>query len=133
MSERDVELFNDSLERCMQDGDFLYRFYDLFLGSSDVVAKKFEHTDFLKQTRLLGKSLYVTMVPSDDPELALRLERLARRHSRADLDIKPELYDLWLEKLLQAAKEFDPMFDAETETAWRRVLQPGIEYMKSRY
>ena len=133
MSERDVELFNDSLERCMRDGDFLYRFYDLFLGSSDVVAKKFEHTDFLKQTRLLGKSLYVTMVPSDDPELALRLERLARRHSRADLDIKPELYDLWLEKLVQAAREFDPMFDAETETAWRQVLRPGIEYMKSRY
>ena len=133
MSERDFELFNDSLERCMQDGDFLYRFYDLFLGSSDVVAKKFEHTDFLKQTRLLGKSLYVMMVPSDDPELALRLERLARRHSRADLDIKPELYDLWLEKLVQAAREFDPMFDAETETAWRGVLQPGIEYMKSRY
>jgi hemoglobin-like flavoprotein len=131
MSERDFEPFNDSLERCLQDSDFLYRFYDLFLGSSDVVAKKFEHTDFLKQTRLVGKSLYVMMVPSDDPELALRLERLATRHSRADLDIKPELYDLWLEKLVQSAGEFDPMFDADTETAWRRVLQPGIEYMKS--
>ena len=116
MSERDFEPFNDSLERCLQDSDFLYRFYDLFLGSSDVVAKKFEHTDFLKQTRLVGKSLYVMMVPSDDPELALRLERLATRHSRADLDIKPELYDLWLEKLVQSAGEFDPMFDADTET-----------------
>ena len=133
MPERDFELFNDSLERCMANADFLRRFYDLFVSSSDVVAKKFEHTDFLKQTRLLGKSLYVMMVPSDDPGLALRLERLAKRHSRAELDIKPELYDLWLEKLVQAAGEFDPMFNVEIETAWRRVLQPGIDYMKSRY
>ena len=25
------------------------------------------------------------------------------------------------------------MFDPEIDTAWRRVLQPGIEFMKSRY
>jgi hypothetical protein len=73
------------------------------------------------------------MVSPDDPGLTVRLERLARMHSRAELDIKPELYDLWLEKLVQSARESDPMFDVETETAWHRVLQPGIEFMKSRY
>jgi len=45
------------------------------------------------------------------------LERLAKLHSRAELDIKPELYDLWFDRLVQAVKEFDPMFDMETETA----------------
>ena len=50
-----------------------------------------------------------------------------------DLDIKPELYDLWLDRLVQAVGEFDPMFDPEIEAAWRRLLQPGIEFMKSRY
>ena len=53
--------------------------------------------------------------------------------SRAELDIKPELYDLWLDRLVQAVREFDPKFDPEIETAWRRVLRPGIEFMKSRY
>ena len=133
MHEKDVELFNDSIERCSSSPDFLRRFYTLFLASSDTVAKKFEHTDLRKQARLLKTSLYIMMMASGESERIVHLEQLARRHSRTELDIKPELYDLWLDRLVQAVKEFDPQFDLETETAWRRVLQPGIEFMKSRY
>jgi hemoglobin-like flavoprotein len=131
MHERDVELFNDSLERCSRRPDFLRRFYTLFLASSPTVAKKFEHTDLRKQERMLKASLYIMMTASG--ERTVHLERLAELHSRAGADIKPELYDLWLDRLVQAVKEFDPMFNPETETAWRRVLQLGIEVMKSRY
>jgi hemoglobin-like flavoprotein len=133
MHERDVELFNDSIERCSCSPDFLRRFYTLFLASSDTVAKKFEHTDLRKQARMLKTSLYIMMSASCGSEQIVHLERLAKLHSRAELDIKPELYDLWLDRLVQAVKEFDPMFDPQTETAWRRALQPGIEFMKSRY
>jgi len=73
------------------------------------------------------------MLASGEPERIVHLERLAKLHSRAELDIKPQLYDLWLDRLVQAVKEFDPMFDSEIDTAWRRVLQTGIEFMKSRY
>ena len=133
MHERDVELFNDSIERCFREPEFLGRFYTLFLASSDTVARKFEHTDMRKQARLLKTSLYIMMLASSESERVVHLERLAKLHSRAGLDIKPELYDLWLDCLLRAVAEFDPLFGAETETAWRRVLQPGIEFMKSRY
>ena len=133
MHERDVELFNDSLERCSRSPEFLQRFYALFLASSDVVARKFEHTDLRKQARMLKTSLYVMMLASGEIERIAHLERIAKLHSRAGLDIKPELYDLWLDRLVQAVEEFDPMFDLEIETAWRRLLQPGIEFMKSRY
>ena len=133
MHERDIELFNDSIERCSRRPDFLRRFYALFLASSDTVAKKFEHTDLRKQARMLKTSLYIMMLAGGGSERDVHLERLAKLHSRAELDIKPELYDLWLDRLVQAVKEFDPMFDLEIETAWRRVLQPGIEFMKSGY
>jgi hemoglobin-like flavoprotein len=133
MDERDVELFNDSIERCSSGSDFLARFYALFLASSDTVARKFEHTDLRKQARMLRTSLYIMMLASDGSERNVHLERLAKLHSRAELDIRPELYDLWLDRLLAAVRESDPMFDADVETAWRRVLQPGIDYMKSRY
>jgi hemoglobin-like flavoprotein len=73
------------------------------------------------------------MLASGRLERTAHLERLAKLHGRAELDITPELYDLWLDRLVQAVSEFDPMFDPEVETAWRRVLQPGIEFMKSRY
>jgi hemoglobin-like flavoprotein len=133
MNEKDIELFNDSIERCSLTPDFLNRFYTLFLASSGTVEKKFEHTDLRIQSKLLKTSLYIIMLASDQSERAAHLEQLAKRHSRAELDIKPELYDLWLDQLVRAVKEFDPMFDRQTENAWRRLLQPGIEYMKSRY
>jgi hemoglobin-like flavoprotein len=133
MLERDVELFNDSLERCSRSPEFLQRFYALFLASSDVVARKFEHTDLRKQARMLKTSLYVMMLASGEIERIAHLERIAKLHSRAGLDIQPELYDLWLDRLVQAVEEFDSQFDPDIEAAWRRVLRPGIEVMKSRY
>jgi hemoglobin-like flavoprotein len=133
MHERDIELFNDSIERCSSSPEFLRRFYTLFLASSDTVAKKFEHTDLKRQARLLKASLYILMLASGETERIVHLERLAKLHSRTELDIKPELYDLWLDRLVQAVEEFDPMFDPEIGTAWRRVLEPGIEFMKARY
>jgi hemoglobin-like flavoprotein len=133
MHERDVELFNDSIERCSGSPDFLRRFYALFLASSETVARKFEHTDLKRQARMLKTSLYIMMLAGGGSERIVHLERLAQLHSRAGLDIKPELYDVWLDRLLQAVREFDPLCDPEIETAWRRLLQPGIEFMKSRY
>lgn len=133
MDERDIELFNDSLERCSASPDFLSRFYTLFLASSDTVARKFERTDLRKQARMLKTSLYVMMLAGSRSERIAHLETLARRHSRAELDIGPELYDLWLDRLLRAVGEADPRFDQEVERAWQRVLQPGIDFMKSRY
>lgn len=133
MVERDVELFNDSIERCFIRSDFLHRFYVLFLASSDTVARKFERTDMRRQARLLKTSLFIMMLASGESERVVHLERLAELHCRAGLGIEPQLYDLWLDRLLQAAAECDPLFDAETGIAWRRVLQPGIEFMKSRY
>jgi hemoglobin-like flavoprotein len=134
MSERDAELFNDSYERCMRRPGFLERFYEIFIASSEEVAAKFAHTDFRKQRKLLKVSLYMLMSASDPPpEVTAHLERIAELHSRRHLDIKPELYDLWLGCLLQAMSEFDPSFDKDIEAAWRNVLTPGIQVMKSRY
>ena len=134
MRERDVELFNDSLERCTRRAGFLDRFYELFLTSSEEVTQKFKHTDFKRQKRALRISLYVMMlVPERKAEADAHLERIAKRHSRRELDIRPELYDLWLDCLIRAAREFDPLFNMETERAWRSIMQAGIDFMRSRY
>ena len=67
------------------------------------------------------------------PEGNVHLERIAARHSRSGLDIGPHLYDLWLDCLIQAVRECDPLFGEETEQAWRKVMQVGIEFLKSKY
>lgn len=134
MAERDIELFNDSLERCTGRPGFLDRFYELFMTSSEEVAAKFKHTDFRKQKKALRVSLYKMMlVPEGNAGADADLERLAQLHSRRQLDVRPELYELWLDRLIQAVREFDPLFSGETEKAWRNVMRPGIEFMKARY
>jgi len=133
-SEREAELFNDSLERCTASSEFLDRFYDLFLASSREVAEKFRHTDFPKQKRMLKASLYMMVLVADGKtEVQENLQRIAKRHSRTDLDIRPELYMLWLDCLIQAVRECDPRFTPETETAWRKIMECGITFMQSHY
>ena len=133
-SDRAAELFNDSLERCTARDEFLDRFYDLFLASSREVAEKFRQTDFPKQKRMLKASLYMMILMADGKtEIQGDLQRIAKRHSRTDLDIRPELYMLWLDCLIQAAREFDPRFTPETEMAWRRIMERGIAFMQSHY
>jgi hemoglobin-like flavoprotein len=132
-TERDIELFNDSLERT-SGTTFLERFYELFVASSHEVAEKFAHTDFRKQRRAVKVSLYMMMSAAlGHPEGDVHLTRIAQLHSRAALAIRPELYDLWLDCLVQAVREHDRAFSGETERAWRSVMAPGIEFMKSRY
>jgi truncated hemoglobin YjbI len=133
LNDRDAELFNDSLERCTSHRRFLDRFYELFITSAEAAAK-FAHTDFHIQKAALKVSLYMIMASIEGkPEGTVHLERIAARHSRNGLDIGPHLYDQWLECLIQAARECDPLFGDETEQAWRRVMRVGIEFLKSRY
>jgi hemoglobin-like flavoprotein len=134
LTARDIEVFNDSLERCTSTRRFLDRFYELFTSSSPEVAAKFANTDLRVQKASLKVSLYMIMASIQrKPEGTVHLERIAARHSRTGLDIGPHLYDQWLDCLIQAVRECDPGFHVETEQAWRRVMRVGIEFLKSRY
>jgi hypothetical protein len=62
-----------------------------------------------------------------------RLTHLAKRHSRQELNIRPELYDLWLASLVQAVREHDSQWTPQTEQVWRRIMQPGIAFMKAAF
>jgi hemoglobin-like flavoprotein len=61
------------------------------------------------------------------------LEEIADLHSSRRMDIKPEMYDLWLECLIQTLREFDPLFDDKVERVWRSLMNRGIGLMKSKY
>src|SRR5262245_39796546 len=134
MTGQDTALFNDSLERCTVKPGFMDRFYALFLASSPEVAERFSRTDFRKQKHVLKASLYMMMFAAEGKaEGQAHLQRLAKLHSRTELDIKPHFYELWLDCLLQAVREYDRRFTPETERVWRRMMGSGIEFMKSRY
>ncbi len=131
-----TDAFLASLKRCLAAPGFLAGFYDRFLTSSNEVREKFRGVDMQRQARVLEDSLYVVAVAVQGEEGSLArgdLPRIAERHSRRDLDVHPELYDLWVRCLVEAARDHDPQWSDDVATAWRETLAFGVEYMRRRY
>ncbi len=134
LTEAAIDDFHDSLERCGLSSKFLQDFYKRFVASSPEIADKFASTNFKTQARVLKTSLYMAMLASDrNHEAREYLDRIAERHGREVLNIKPEYYDLWLESMIATVQEHDPLYSSDVEQVWRNFMLPAIEYMKSRY
>ena len=135
MPSETTDRFLHSLTRCLAEPAFLEGFYDRFVGSSEEVREKFHGVDLKRQVRMLEDSLYVVAVAVQGEEGSPArgaLPWLAERHSRRDLDIRPELYDLWIDCLVDTARAHDPEFSPEIESAWRETLTVGANYMRER-
>lgn len=133
-SDEELERFNDSLDRCNARGDFTEKFYTRFVAASPEAAEKFRRVDMQKQQRMLRASLYMMIAAAQGrSDGVAHLNQIAAQHSRSDRDVRPELYDVWLESLLETVRECDPRVTPEVEAAWRSVLRHGIEFMKARY
>jgi hemoglobin-like flavoprotein len=131
-----TDLFRGSLKRCLAVPGFLDDFYDRFVGSSEEVREKFRGVDMKHQVQMLENSLFVVAVAVQGAERSparSALPRLAERHSRRDLDIRPGLYDLWIGCLVEAARTHDPQFSPEIESSWRETLTFGADHMRERY
>jgi hemoglobin-like flavoprotein len=134
-SER-IASFESSLRRCLASASFLDRFYELLIASSPEVGEKFRNTDFERQKKVVAESLFATAMAARDGfggVVGERLRKIARRHSREQRDIRPELYDLWLDCLLRAVAEHDPEHSPEVERAWRETLSEGVAFMREHY
>jgi hemoglobin-like flavoprotein len=136
MDPRSRAAFLASFNRCRAAAGFLEDFYRRFIASSEEIRVKFAGTNMKRQVQMLEDSLYVVAVAIQGEEGSLArgdLPRIAARHSREDLDIRPGLYDLWLECLIEAVRTHDPQFSGEVEAAWRETLAFGVDYMRARY
>lgn len=128
------ELFTQSLERCLKHKEYIPSFYKRFMSSSDEVREKFRTTDFDRQNLMLVRSLKLAARATDGEQEALQeLKDRARSHDRYHLNIKPELYELWLTSILETSKEFDEKWNEEIEDAWNSILGYVIKYMIRRY
>lgn len=131
------QLFDHSLERVLarqRDGKaFFEAFYDAFIAASPEVAEKFRNTDMERQRTMLRKSFYhlLSFYASNDADYYLH--RVAISHNHRHYNIRPHLYDLWLETLIATLWRFDVRCDEATELAWRLIMAPGIVYMKFHY
>ena len=109
---------------------FFDRFYQRFFAADPRVADRFGATDMAHQKQMLRESL------AEMAEFALTRQSnpyivtLARIHGLRGRDIPVELYDLWLDCLVDCVREIDPEATDSVALAWRIVMGPGIEFMK---
>ena len=128
------DLFLASLERCAASEDFIPSFYQRFLSSSEEIQQKFSNTDFEHQNIMLLRSLRLSgSATSGDPKALEEIRERAETHDRYHLDIKPELYDYWLDAVLKTASETDPQWDSDIDHAWQSTLHHVINQMKKHY
>jgi hemoglobin-like flavoprotein len=131
-------VFDESYARVLRErtsggNEFFDVFYDEFIASSPLVAKKFTGVDLQAQKTMLKQSfayllnLYVTR------QIPRHLVEIARKHDRGHADICAELYTAWLDCLIATVRQFDPKFNDDVELAWRMVCAPGIAFMIFRH
>ena len=127
-----ADLVMQSYGRCCASDGFFDSFYQNFLASSPQIRDRFANTDMPAQKLLLRQGiLNLVMYARGMPDTKLRA--LGESHSRERLDIRPELYDLWLDALLLTISEHDKECDADVRQAWREVLNKGIAVIKAGY
>jgi len=130
----DYEKVVASYYRCDDSAGFFDTFYDLFFAKSPEIPPKFASTDLEKQKQVVMASLlWLLWLRKPDPRARAEVEKLAESHSRAGHDVRPELYDLWLDALCESVAKHDSQCTPELQGRWRRVLQVGIDLMKSKY
>lgn len=140
MSENDErkalkDLVDQSYRRCRLTGTFADDFYHRFLPMSPKISEKFAQVNWESQKRALDHGIRHLILFYFEPS-AITSEKMGSvgwRHSKAVLDVEPELYDFFLTALLETVKENDEQFSPELHDAWRTVANHGINVMKSMY
>lgn len=121
-----------SYGRCCASPSFFDDFYKTFLNSSPAIREKFVKTDMAAQKHLLRAGiLNLVLFARGMPDTKLRA--LGESHSRTGFNIRPELYDIWLDSLLQTIRQHDPELEPADLVAWQETLGKGIDVIKSHY
>lgn len=126
------DLVMQSYGRCCASPSFFDDFYRHFLASSPQIRAKFAETDMPAQKLLLRQGI-LNLVMYARGMSDSKLRALGESHSRTRLDIRPELYDLWLDALLLTVSSHDGQFGPALREAWREVLGKGIALIKAGY
>ena len=124
----------DSLGRCLNHGSLFKRFYELFIQQNSEIAEKFRDTNMHAQEGVLKNGINLAIMFAEGDPVGLNgIQRIRKSHCKDKLNIKPDMYSLWLDSFMQVVSEIDPNFDDEIENEWRNLLQETIDYIIEGY
>ena len=62
--------------------------------------------------------------PERKEQASIAVEEIGESHNRRGHDIRPELYELWLDALCESVKKHDSEYTGELESMWREAMRP---------
>lgn len=109
---------------------FFDRFYQRFFAADPRVAAIFGDRDMAHQKQMLRESLAEMAEFARKRESNPYIVTLARIHGVRGRNIPSDMFDIWLDCLVDTVREVDPLASDNVALGWRIVLAPGIEFMK---
>lgn len=138
-SEKEIDV-NDaqdvmmSFGRASISGDFIGRFYEIFLESEPSIKPIFKNTDFSKQKGLLKQGISLIILYAKGSVVGTSgLTRIRDTHRKTKMNIPPHLYKYWKASLVQTATEFDKNMTPKLITQWNKVIDKGVKFISEGY
>lgn len=124
-----------SYGRCLRQGAFIARFYEIFIDSHPDIHAMFVRTDFSKQHMALRRGISSAIAHAGGSQLAQRtMEQMAKVHAHdGRVPVPAALYPFWVDSLLQAVAENDPEFSPLLEQRWRLAMNRVTAHFIARY
>lgn len=121
-----------SFGRCSINPSFMKDFYSAFFVSHPSIKEYFKNTDMSKQTELLKNGLtYLIMYAGGSGVAISKINKLGETHSKAGMNIPPNIYVYWVNSLLKTIKIHDQKMNNDLFNDWKEVVLIGIEKIKS--
>jgi len=115
--------------------DFVSSFYDKLMETSEEIREKFEHINMEEQTDILAHSIVMSFlfVDKNHQTAANTLNKVRESHNRDHLNITPELYDLWLDCMVETVSTCDPHANKQLLSDWHEVMSVAVNHIREGY
>ncbi len=135
-TEEQLTAVEKSFGRCCTQDEFWDRFYQRFTNSSGEIRDMYKNTDFDKQRALIRNSVsFAIMYAKNEGKglAGMKIDQAAELHKRENLNIRPDMYPLWVTALTSTLQDLDPLYEDGLSEAWAEVMAPTINYFIKKY
>ena len=131
----DYALVKQQYSHCVISPGFFDDFYKVFTSKSPEIGKMFANTEMTAQKEALraGLTFLIMFAEGRSNFAAEKLDKIGTTHRKTQLNVRPDMYPMWMSSLITTVKKHTPNFDDTSLKAWTAVLQYGVNRIVSHY
>jgi hemoglobin-like flavoprotein len=131
----DYALVKEQYGKCILCPTFFDDFYKVFTSKSPEINRLFANTEMSEQKHALraGLTFLIMFAEGQAAFAADKLDKIGSTHKKTKLNIRPDMYPMWIQSLVATVKKHVPEFNDVALKAWTAVLQHGVNRIVSHY